>query len=214
MLGLDEQRTTWRRNHVAAVDAFLLTGAAGVLLLVLLSLFFVEPSVWSEVLSQLVLVGSVLGGTALAWRLHGHRLTRATWVSLVLCAIGGAIVAVPVFLALVTLGRLVPLPADYPEGPWGAVLIVTLVVVAFLAGPVVGSIREFGSGSAGRTIAGLRLGALAVIIAVIIVTISIGGELAEAAMFMAPVAAASAAAIVGVAAVDKWRASHNSPRPG
>ena len=214
MLRLDEQGTTWRRIHVAAVDAFLLTGAAGVLLLVLLSLFFVEPSVWSEVLSQLVLVGSVLGGTALAWRLHGHRLTRVTWVSVVLCAVGGAIVAVPVFLALVTLGRLVPLPADLQEGPWGAVLIVTLVVVAFLAVPVVNSIRKFGSRSAGRELAGLRLGALVVIIAVIIVTVSIGGELAEAAMFMAPVAAASATAIVGVAAIDKRRARHNSAHPG
>jgi hypothetical protein len=213
MVRLDEQGTTWRRSHVAAVDAFLLTGATGVLLLVLLSVFFVEPSVWSEVLSQLVLVGSVLAGTALAWRLHGHRLTRATWVSLVLCAVGGATVAVPVFLALVTLGRLVPLPPGFQEGPWGAVLIVTLVVVAFLAVPVVDSIREIGSGSAGRKIAGLRLGALVVVIAVIIVTVSIGGELAEAAMFMAPVAAASAAAIVGVAAFDKRRARHNSAHP-
>jgi hypothetical protein len=214
MVGLDEQGTTRRRIHVAAVDAFLLTGVAGVLLLVLLSLFFVEPSVWSEVLSQLVLVGSVLGGTALAWRLHGHRLTRATWVSVVLCAVGGAIVAVPVFLALVTLGRLVPLPADLQEGPWGAVLIVTLGVVAFLAVPVVNSIRELGSRSAGREMAGLRLGALVGIIAVIIVTVSIGGELAEAAMFMAPVAAASATAIVGVAALDKRRARHNSAHSG
>lgn len=213
MVKHDEQGTTWRRNHVAAVDAFLLTGAAGVLLLVLLGLLFVEPSVWSEVLSQLVLVGSVLGGTALAWRLHGHRLTRATWASLVLCAVGGALVAVPVFLALAALGRLVPVPAGLREGPWGAVLIVTLAVVAFLAVPVLDSVREFGRGSVGRKMAGLRLGALVVIIAVIIGTVSMGGEMAEAAIFMAPVAAASAGAIIGLAAVNRWRVRHNSVRP-
>lgn len=83
-----------------------------------------------------------------------------------------------------------------------------------LAVPVVNSIRKFGSQSAGRELAGLRLGALVVIIAVIIATVSIGGELAEAALFMAPVAAASATAIVGVAAIDKRRARHNSAHPG
>jgi hypothetical protein len=51
-----------------------------------------------------------------------------------------------------------------------------------------------------------------VIIAVVVVASSIGGELAEAPLFMVPAAGASAAAIVGVAALDKRRVRRSAAR--
>lgn len=202
----------WRRHYPAAADAFLLTGAAGLLLLGVLDLIFDQLSVWSELLSQVVLVGSAVGGTALAWRLHGHRLTGATWVGIVLCVAAGAVVVLPAFFALMMLGRLIPFPLPEREGPWGAVLLVSLVVVAFLALPIYQGVRDLARRSGRLAVAVVRLSALAVILAAVVITSRIGGDTAEAGIFMVPVSASSAAAIAGVAMFENWRASRRATR--
>lgn len=198
--------TAWRHTYGAAADAFLLAGAGFLLLVGGLGLLFRQPSVWSEVLSQVALAGSVVAGTAIAWRLHGHRLTRPTWVGVVLGAIAGSLVAGPAFFALFMLGRLIPFPMPDQEGPWGSVMVVVVVVVAFLALPVYWGVRDLVRRSGHRRAAVVRLGALAVIVAAVAITVSIGGETAEAGLFMVPVSAASAVAVWGVALFGRWRA--------
>ena len=203
--------TAWRHTYGAAADAFLLAGAGFLLLVGGLGLLFRQPSVWSEVLSQVALAGSVVG-TAVAWRLHGHRLTRPTWVGVVLGAIAGSLVAGPVFFALFMLGRLIPFPMPEEEGPWGSVIVVVVVVVAFLALPVYWGVRNLVRRSGHRRAAVVRLGALAVIVAAVVITVSIGGETAEAGLFMVPVSAASAVAVCGVALFGSWRARRSEAR--
>jgi hypothetical protein len=206
-----EPGAAWRRNHAAAADAFLLTGAAGLLMLGVLALFFDHSSVWSGVLSQLVLVGSAVGGTAGAWRLHGHPLTRVRWAGVVLCIAAGALVVLPPFFALILLGRIIRSPLPDQEGPWGAVLLVSLVVVAFLAPPVLDSLRDVARRSGELRVVVVRLSTLAIIVAAVTITSLIGGETAEAGMFMVPVSAASAAAIAVLAMVDGRRARVRHP---
>jgi len=204
----------WRRNLAVAADAFLLSGAAGLLVLGALALLFDQPSVWSEVLSQLVLVGSAVGGTACAWRLHGHPLTRARWAGVVLGVAAGAVVVLPAFFALILLGRFIGFPLPESEGPWGAVLVLSVVVIAFLALPVVDGVRDLARHAGGLRVAVTRLGALVVVVAAITTTCLIGGETAEAGMFMVPVAATSAAAIAALALFDGRRARLRHPGKG
>ena len=191
--------TAWRHTYAAAADAFLLAGAGFLLLVGGLGLLFRQPSVWSEVLSQVALVGSVVAGTAIAWRLHGHRLTRRTWLGVVLGTIAGALVGGPAFFALFMLGRLIPFPMPDREGPWGSVLLVSVVVVVFLALPVYWGVRDLVTRSGSQRVVVVRLSALAVIVAAVVITVGIGGETAEAGLFMVPVSAASAVAVFGVA---------------
>jgi hypothetical protein len=204
----------WRRHLAVAADAFLLAGAAGLLGLGVLSLLFDHPSVWSEVLSQLVLVGSAVGGTAGAWRLHGHPLTRARRAAAVLGIAAGAVVVLPAFFALILLGRFIGSPLPEREGPWGAVLVLSVVVVAFLAVPVLDGLRDLARRTGVLRVAVTRLGALAVVVAAVIITILIGGETAEAGMFMVPVSATSAAAIAALALFDGRRARLRHPATG
>jgi hypothetical protein len=199
MLKPAEPIAGWRRNLAVAADAFLLSGAAGLLVLGALALLFDQPSVWSEVLSQLVLVGSAVGGTAGAWRLHGHPLTRARWSGVVLCVAAGAVVVLPAFFALLLLGRFIGSPIAEWEGPWGAVLVMSAVVIAFLALPVLDGVRDLAGRKGAPRVAGTRLCALAVVVAAVTITSLIGGGTAEVGIFMVPVSATSAAAIAALA---------------
>jgi hypothetical protein len=176
-----------------------------------LALLFKQPSVWSEVLSQLVLVGSAVGGAAGAWRLHGHPLTRARWAGVVLGVVVGAVVVVPAFFALILLGRFIGSPLPEREGPWGAVLVMSVVVVAFLALPVLDGVRDLARGTGAPLVAVTRLGALAVVVAAVSITVLIGGEISEAGMFMVPVSATSAAAIAALALFDGRRGRLRRP---
>lgn len=204
----------WRRDLAVAADAFLLAGAAGLLVLGALALLFDQPSVWSELLSQLVLVGSAVGGAAGAWRLHGHPLTRARWAGVVLGVVVGAVVVLPAFFALILLGRFIDVPLLEREGPWGAVLILSVAVVAFLALPVLDGVRDLARRTGAPRVAVTRLGALAVVVAAVSITVLIGGEIAEAGMFMVPVSATSAAAVAALVLFDRRRARLRHPGNG
>jgi UDP-N-acetylmuramyl pentapeptide phosphotransferase/UDP-N-acetylglucosamine-1-phosphate transferase len=129
----------------------------------------------------------------------------------VLCIAAGALVVLPPFFALILLGRIIRSPLPDQEGPWGAVLLVSLVVVAFLAPPVLDSLRDVARRSGELRVVVVRLSTLAIIVAAVTITSLIGGETAEAGMFMVPVSAASAAAIAVLAMVDGRRARVRHP---
>jgi hypothetical protein len=193
-----------RARYLMSVDAFLLSGALFMVALGLTAFGFPEPSVWSQLASQLVLVGSVLAGAVLAWTLHGHPLRATTWLGLVAGTILGAAVAVPVFLALLQLGRLLQLPFPDQEGPWAAIALVTVVVVAYLAVAAIGAVRDLANRTGSSRIAVVRLGALVVMLATVVITLLIGGETAEAGLFMVPVAGAGAVAVIVMAWFEGW----------
>jgi len=196
---------------LVSADGFLLTGALFLLMEGLLMLLFHQPSLWSELLSQAVLVGSLVGGTVLAWTLHGNSLKGSSWVGMTLGIIAGAVVGVPAFFALFMLGRFIPNPFPRDEGPWGSILVLAVAVIAFLALPIYQGIRDLAHRT-GVPVAAARLGSFVIIATVIVITSLIGGDTAETGVFMVPVSAASAAAIAGVAWFEKWRARSRRSR--
>lgn len=203
--------TTKGRYYFVSADGFLLTGALFLLMEGLLMLLFHQPSLWSELLSQAVLVGSLVGGTVLALTLHGNSLKGSSWVGMTLGIIAGAVVGIPAFFALFMLGRFIPNPFPRDEGPWGAILVLAVAVIAFLALPIYQGIRDLAHRT-GVPVAAARLGAFVIVATVIVITSLIGGDTAEAGIFMVPVSAASAAAIAGVAWFEKWRARSRRSR--
>lgn len=199
----------WDRYFTSA-DAFLLSGALLFLLLGVSEPVFSEPSIAAQVFSQVMFVGSVVAGVVLAWVLHGHQLRGSTWIGMLIGALVGGVLLVPAFFALFTLGQFVPNP--FPEeGPWGAVLLLLAVVIAFLALPTYQAMRDLVTRTGDLRVAGVRLGALAVIVAAVVVTIVIGGETAEAGIFMVPVAAAGAVSVGGIAWFEGWRSRRQQP---
>lgn len=204
--------TTKERYYFVSADGFLLTGALFLLMEGLLMLLFHQPSLWSELLSQAVLVGSLVGGTVLAWTLHGNSMKRSSWVGMTLGIIAGAVVGIPAFFALIMLGRFIPNPFPMDEGPWGAILVLAAAVIAFLALPIYQGIRDLARRTGSVPVAAARLGAFVIIATVIVITSRIGGDTAETGIFMVPVSAASAAAIAGVAWFEKWRAQSRRSR--
>ena len=204
MLKLAGRPMTTKERYFVSADGFLLTGALFLLMEGLLMLLFHQPSLWSELLSQAVLVGSLVGGTVLAWTLHGNSMKRSSWVGMTLGIIAGAVVGVPAFFALFMLGRFIPNPFPRDEGPWGSILVLAVAVIAFLALPIYQGIRDLAHRT-GVPVAAARLGSFVIIATVIVITSLIGGDTAETGVFMVPVSAASAAAIAGVAWFEKWR---------
>jgi hypothetical protein len=209
---VDRPVTTRGRYYFVSVDAFLLTGAMFLLPSGLLALLFHQPSIWSELLSQAVLIGSLVGGTVLAWRLHGHALKGASLVGMTLGIVAGAVVGIPAVFALFMLGRFIPSPFPRDEGPWGLILVLAAALIAFLALPIYQGIRDLAHRTGSVPVAAARLGAFVIIATVIVITSRIGGDTAEAGIFMVPVSAASAAAIAGVAWFEKWRARSRRSR--
>ncbi len=203
MSRVGNQVARWDRYFTSA-DAFLLSGALFLLLLGVMGLVFTEPSIASQVFSLVTFVGSVVAGVVLAWVLHGHQLRGRTWIGMLIGAVAGGVLLVPAFFALFTLAQFVPSPFPQ-EGPWGAVLLLLAVVIVFLALPTYHAVRDLLTRTGDLRVAGVRLGTLAGIVAAVVVTTVIGGETAEAGIFMVPVAAAGAVSVTSISGFEAWR---------
>lgn len=206
------RRTAWQSDHVVSADAFLITGVLFLLTMGLLALLFREASLWSEILSQAVLVASLVAGTLIAWTLHGNSLRGAGWLTMAVGIVAGAVVGSLAFFALFMLGRFVPVPSAWREGPWGSVLLLAVAVIAFLALPVYRAVHDLVRHSGSSAIAVVRLASLVVIVTVIGISVGFGGDVAEVGIFMVAVSAASAVAVVLAAWSGRWRARRRLAR--
>ncbi|SMO37324.1 hypothetical protein [Propioniciclava tarda] len=204
------------RYHLAA-DAFLFSGVITLvgfglqeLLVLLVSGGNPDPMtapVWLEGMGLAFIAASFLAAPIIAWQVHGRSLSGA----IVLGGIVGAVVAGPVvgaaFFGLFSLWRFVP--AFYPReemGPWDLGVVVALATLAFLAGPVIAAVRDLTGTKEHVRLDRLRLGALAIVLVAVIVSLVIGGEGAEAGLFAVAFGAGAAMAVVFMDLLARWRA--------
>ena len=201
-----------RERHTLAADAFL---AAALIFLVVIGAQELiayllaggdmgswTPPVWLEAVGMLGMPLALIGGPVLAWRLYGRHLG---WRDLA-AAVVGAVVGAPGFSMAVT-GLVLstgPIKGRFPEeGPRSLVIVASIAAVAFLAKPVIVAARDLAGAREHPRRHGLRLGILALALAVIVVSVFIGGETAEIGLFLALPAVPAALAVV---AMDWWRA--------
>ena len=198
------------------VDAFLYTGAlflltqglAGIAT-ILVARFGSTGAV--EFAGLLLMAVSLLAGALLAWRLHGHELRGKSWLGMVAGVVIGGPLMIAAFFALFAVGRFIPNPIPSVEGPWGVVLVLLVAVVVFLAVPIVDAFRDLSARRRTHVrLDWMRLVAFAIIAVAVVATtaygIRTGSEVAEAGIFMVPVAAAAACAVFGADLFEAWRA--------
>lgn len=207
------RRTAWQSDLVVSADAFLITGVLFLLTMGMLALVFREASILSEILSQVVLLASLVAGALIAWTMHGNALKGASWLTMALSLVVGAGAGTLAFFALFMLGHLVTIAVPGREGPWGSVLLLVIAVIAFLAVPVYRAVRDLVRRSGSRVIALVRLAALVTVVTFVAISMGFEGEGAEVGIFMVPVAAASAAAVLLAAWATRWRARQRLARP-
>ena len=216
------------RRLMLCADAFLFSGALFMLteglMGIVVALTGSEASIpeWLEFAGIFLMLGSLVAGVVIAWRVHGRAWRRQSWIGLLVgMVIGGAAMNL-LILGIAAFGRFIPNP--FPgEGPWGLVIVVVIAVVAFLAAPLVDAMRDLAPGRRVRVVIdALRLGAFAVIVALVAGTVAVGiqqeSELGEAGLFMVLLAAPAALAVLGMDLFEAWRskrdaAARSSVRP-
>lgn len=154
---------------------------------------------WVEALGMIGMLASVVGGPLLAWRISGRTLGgRALLGAIVGAAVGGALLIV-MFFALISLWRFVPSIVPREDvGPVDGAIVLTVLVLAFIAKPVIDAIRDLLGPRKHVRRHALRVGSLAVVVAAVVVSIVIGGESAELGAFLVPGSAAAACAVTGM----------------
>lgn len=199
-------------------DAFLYTGALFLVTqgvpAIAATLARIDPNStpgWMQAIGPLSMIVSLAVGALLAWRMHGHEIHGASWLGMIAGTVLGGPLLIAAFFALFMLGRFIPNPVPSVEGPWGLVAVVTVAVVAFLIVPIVDAMRDFATDRRVHVrLDWMRLAAFAVAAALVawttVLGLQTGSELAEAGMFMVPVAAASACAVLGADLLESWRA--------
>lgn len=205
-----------RERHNLAADAFLY--AALIFLVAMLvqegiasllsggELGTWTPPVWLELFGALGMPLAVIGGPLLAWRVYGRHIGWRELVAAVVGAmLGGAVFGIA-FFALFFLTRLIPTPVPEEEGPWGMVIVAALAVVAFLARPVIGAVRDLAGLKAHARRHGLRLAVVVLGLLAVIVSMFVGGETAELGMFLLLPAVPAAVAVI---VMDWWRAQQH-----
>lgn len=207
------------RYHLAA-DAFLYAGVIylagiGVQLLIAYPMSdgamdaWVAP-IWLELLRATVTPIAVLGAPLLAWRVFGRSLGWRDLLAAVVGAMVGSALAQVAFSVVFFLTLVLPSPFSRDGAPWQFVIIATLVVAALLARPVIAAGRDLTGPKEHLRRDGLRIGAVAVILAVAIVSMFLGGAAAPFGLSLAVPAAGAACAAI---AMD-WRSAQQSRAGG
>jgi len=154
------------------------------------------PPMWLGLIGALAMPVAVIGGPLLAWRVYGREFGWRELLAAVIGAVAGGAVVAAGFMVLFFIMRLLPSFSPRDEGPWGLVVVATVAVVAFLARPVVAAVRDLVGTRRHPVRDWLRLGALAIGLAAVVVSVVAGGESAELGLFLAlPAAAAACAAL-------------------
>ncbi|MCA1781355.1 MAG: hypothetical protein ABR500_13995 [Dermatophilaceae bacterium] len=201
-----------RERHHLAADAFLYAGVVilagtGVQLLIayLKSGAAMEPwtsPVGLELVVALTTRVIVLGAPLLAWLVYGRTVG---WRDLIAAVVGGVVggaLAQVAFSVTFALTRILPSPFPRDGVPWEFVIIATLAIIAFLARPVIAAVRDLAGTKEHPRRDVLRLGVVAVIVAVAIVSMFLGGVTAPFGLSLAVPAAGAACAAI---AMDWWR---------
>lgn len=174
--------------YQVSVDAFVY-GSATMLVLLLLeevgSTFLPRTTAgelpeWVQLFGPLIMVASFGVGVLGALVIHRCTLRSArTWLGMLVGLAGGSAVLALGFFAL----RLIPTPFPKESGPWGLVIAVVVAVLAFVVPALVAAVRDLIGPREQRLADWLRLGAAAVALAIVVGSLVIGGETAEAGLF-------------------------------
>jgi hypothetical protein len=165
-----------------------------------------------QLVSLLGMAASVLVGVFVAWRMHGRRLDWPVGGAMIAGVIVGAPIAAAGLFALSMFSRLIQMQSQ--SGPWALVGILVVLVVAFAAYPVIEAVRDLGA--ARRTHVALdwtRLvsaGVFVLLAGVVMPAVGAsssgaGAEAGEAGIFMIPLGAIAALALLGADVFYQWR---------
>ena len=209
-----------RHRYLLGADAFLVSGVMFMVVMLL------ELLVWSligdhdpslEWINMVLIAVGAMAAAVLTWWLHVGALRRPDWLALLLgTLLGGPLLVGVVWGLLAGIGQALPNPFPESEGPWGLVILVTVAVVAGLAVPVVAAIRDLAGPRKSVWTSAIRLAALALWVVIIVVSLIIGGEGAEAGLFMVLFAPASVAGVLvaDFAETRRTRLGMTSLEPG
>lgn len=213
---LQRPRVLSRERHHLAADAFLyaamifLFGVGAQMGIAYLMSggelgTWVAPG-WLELVGALAMPLALIGGPLLAWRVYEHHVGWRDLVAAVIGAVVGSTLMSLAFMVLFFVLRIIPTPWRDQDAPWDLVIVATLAVVAFLAKPIIAAVRDLAGTKERPRRHGVRLAAVALMLAAILVSVFIGGESAELGMFLLlPAAPAAVAAI----AMEWWRAQQH-----
>lgn len=172
---------------------------------------------WMQFGGLFLMLVSLVGGVVIAWLVHGRTWKKHSWIGLLLgVVVGGAAMNVAI-MGIAALGQFIPSPIP-GEGPWGLVMVTVIAVTAFLAVPLFDAVRDLLPGRRRRvTVDLLRLGAFAVIVALVVGTVAVGmqegSELGEAGIFMVLLAGPAAVAVLGLDLFDASRSNRDTTPP-
>lgn len=181
-------RSATASSYEVSLDAFLYGSAT---FLVLLSLEEVgsillprvaapELPGWVQLVGPLTMVGSFAVGALGALLVHDRSVRRGrTWLGMLLGLVGGVAVLAVGFLTL----RLLRSPLPDESGPWALVIAVVVAVLAFVLPGLVSAVRDLLGRRVQPRVDWLRLAATAVSLAIVVWSLVIGGETAEAGLF-------------------------------
>jgi hypothetical protein len=213
-----------------AADAFLFAAALDItitsLLVGAMYLFAGKPTpldtmggpVLGAILSLGVTALPLIGGAALAWIMHGRRLTWPSAGGMVLGFVAGIFISMAVLVGGANLISQIPIgPREGP--PWLLIGVVALIALAIVVAPAVDAARDAGHGRR-RHVAldWVRLVALVLTVALAVIVLpgigaTMSSDLGEAGIFMVPFAVAAAFAVLGGDAVETWL-QHRKEQPG
>lgn len=221
--------THFRRSPriLLAADAFLFAATldlcvtalfGGIILLADVDMAHVGTTLgpaWGSAISLALSGVLLLGGAVVAWRLHHRSFSAGVFVTMLLGGVAGAAISMSLLVTGARLLRFVsPRGGDGP--PWFSIAVLAVLVAAFLAVPVIDAVRDFAVRRRRHvTLDRLRIGALALGVALALVALPWMGargdsEMGEAGVFVAPFAAAAAFAVV---AADYWQIRREPRRP-
>jgi hypothetical protein len=209
-----QARGTANPAYLVTADAFVFAAAALLVLLAIqvLAMSAIFPATpaeqlppWTQAAGPPVLAGSVVIGVFGAWRAHGRGLRGSTWAGMVLGLVAGTVVMALGFWAIVAVRSVQPVVFPESSGPWDLVAVVVVSALVLVVPAAVMAVRDLRGQRESARADVLRLVALGVALLLVVGSIAIGGETAEAGIFAAGIGGAAAFSAWGAAIADRPR---------
>lgn len=191
-----------RGRYLLGADAFLYSG---VLYLVVVFLIIGGlQDTWPEWINMVLVVATAVVVAVLAWRAHGRPLGKGHWVSLIIGTLIVGSIGFAIGLGVVYLLNFIPDPIPGEE-PWLVVAIVVAGDTGALISPVVAAVRTLRIKGTPKALARLRLGATAIILAVVVRSLIIGGEAIDIIMLLTLLGIPVVCGVLVADQYDEWR---------